>query len=131
MMQQYCQEVRPRRKGYSRDARSECIAEVLRQKFWVGGINVSGPVQMHGVSVGIADAEFVVMTELTLNRQVTLLGVGILKVPRNGQRKRQKGHRKAGLEEVLVVKEGAVLGIEALLVRKVSDARDACGIQYA
>ncbi len=86
---------------------------------------------MHGVRIGIADAELVVAAELMLNRQVTLLGVGILEVPRYGQRKGQEGYREAGLEEVLVVEEGAVFGIESLLVRQVSDAGDARGVQDA
>ena len=113
------------------DARGQSIAKVLRQEFWICGINVSRPVHVHAVSIGIADAELVVVTQLTLNRQVPLLGVGILEIPRYGQRKWQKGDREAGLEKVLVVEEGAVLGVETLLVGQVRDAWDACCVQDA
>jgi len=65
---------------------------------------------MHGVSVGIADAEFVVMTELTLNRQVTLLGVGILKVPRMGSVKGRRATGRPVWRKFWLLKKGLFLG---------------------
>ena len=79
--------------------------------------------------IGIADAELIVVAELALDGEVGLLRVSVLEVAGDRQGKWQKGHGEAGTEEVLIVKERAVLGVEALLVRQVNNAGDSRRIQ--
>src|SRR2546422_8091080 len=99
----------------------QVVAQVYRQALRVRGVNVSRPVQVQAVCIGIADAELIVVAELALDGEVGLLRVGVLEVTGDRQSKWQKGHREAGSEEVLIVKERTILGIEALLVRQVSN----------
>src|SRR2546427_1056430 len=105
------------------------ISQVYRQALRVRGVNVSRPVQVQAVCIGIADAELIVVAELALDGEVGLLRVSVLEVAGDRQGKWQKGYREAGTEEVLIVKERAVLGVEALLVRQVSNAGNARRVQ--